>query len=81
MHAPAIVSALRNIRGRALDLISGRFAISLAARIVSRANLVLLLAQVIAALISPVAGLFTCLACPLFDGIAAIFGYFTNLLA
>src|SRR5208283_3153121 len=56
--------ALGNVGRRAFDAFAGRFTVSLTSSLVGGADLFLLLAQVIASLVSPAAGLFTRLACP-----------------
>src|SRR5271165_7324081 len=57
-----IALLFRNLRRCGLGFFAGRFAISLTSRLVGRANLFLLLVQIVAALVGPGAGLFARLA-------------------
>ncbi len=72
---------LRNVRRCTFDTFAGGFAISLAPRLVGRADLVFLLVQVVASLIGPASCLFTSLAGALFNRITAIFRDLANTLA
>src|SRR5271157_1682898 len=74
----AIFGALRNVRGRAFDLFAGRFPISLAACFVGRANLVLLLVQIFAALVGPGTGVLARLAGTFVYGVRKILRHRAN---
>src|ERR1700684_4388629 len=73
--------ALGNVGSRTFHLVAGSFAISLTSGFVRRTDLVSLLVEIVSSFVSPIAGLFTCLARLVANVVTLIFGYFAQLLA